>query len=111
MQQFLNILKNLKPTICQSLQLQSLSVSLQYPSLFTVDGEWVSITQTIKVKPQPSLCLLYHFLTINFQKKPKKKVSILFQSYLDICATSIFLSSIFPPHELNSAVQHFNSLY
>ena len=31
---------------------------LQYPSLFTVEGEWVSITQTIKVDKLPYKTIL-----------------------------------------------------
>ena len=46
---FTNIHRYLPIFIIQSFPIFTIS-NFQYPSLFTVDGEWVSITQTIKVR-------------------------------------------------------------
>ena len=58
--------------------------ALQYPSLFTVEGEWVSITQTIKVNIKifyniKLFSKIYYDTQLmsckHLQKKTNKKVS------------------------------------
>lgn len=91
-------------------------LSLQYPSLFTVDGEWVSITQTIKVKHFYRLVLnnnkknchgislkSWILTMVLSQKKPKNEFNFIEKAKKEskyVCLIENLFFQFFNPHSL-----------